>query len=39
MTRGAVRLEASEKEGDRPSLKEVTGAWNEYSNVLFRECL
>lgn len=30
-----VRLKAGQNEGDLPTLKEISGAWNEYSNVLF----
>lgn len=33
---GPFRLQAGENAGDRPTLREIDGAWNEYSNVLFR---
>jgi carboxypeptidase D len=33
---GPVRLNTPEKPGDRPTLREIQGAWNEYANVLFR---
>lgn len=32
---GPFRLQAGENPGDRPTLREIDGAWNEYSNVLF----